>query len=124
MPSEDPQNLTLLEALHTTPARRYLSTETIGDDVVRTLLDAAVRGPSGGNTQRWAWIVVRDEKTKAQLAEGARGGGDKASGPRRDQILASGALSEANFRAADHLAAHLEEAPVWIIPVLLGAAKS
>ncbi|WP_127500787.1 nitroreductase family protein [Actinoplanes solisilvae] len=33
-------------------------------------------------------------------------------------------LGAANFRAADHLAYHLEEAPVWIFPVLLGAAKS
>ncbi len=33
-------------------------------------------------------------------------------------------MSKASFLAADHLANHLEEAPVWIIPVLLGAAKS
>ena len=30
----------------------------------------------------------------------------------------------ANSRAGDYLAAHIEEAPVWIFPVLLGAAKS
>ena len=128
MPSEDPQALPLLEALHSTPSRRYLSTEPISDEIVRTLLDAAVRGPSGGNSQRWAWIVVRDPQVKAQIAAWYREGWDKNYGSRRDEILSAapdpGGMSPTSFRAADHLAAHLEEAPVWIFPVLLGAAKA
>jgi nitroreductase len=128
MPSEDPQALPLLDALHSTPSRRYLSTEPISDEIVRDLLDAAVRGPSGGNTQRWAWIVVRDPQVKAQIAEWYREGWDKNYGSRRDQFLGADAtpegMSAASFRAGDHLAAHLEEAPVWIFPVLLGAAKA
>ena len=128
MPSEDPQALPLLEALHSTPSRRYLSTEPISDEIVRTLLDAAVRGPSGGNSQRWAWIVVRDPQVKAQIAAWYREGWDKNYGSRRDEILSAapdpGGMSPNSFRAADHLAAHLEEAPVWIFPVLLGAAKA
>ena len=128
MPSEDPQALGLLEALHSTPARRYLSTEPIGDDVVRAVLDAAIRGPSGGNSQRWAWIVVRDPGVKARIAEWYREAWEKQYGSRRDQFRTADAsddgLSAAGFRAADHLAAHLEEAPVWIFPVLLGAARS
>jgi nitroreductase len=113
----------LLEALHTTPSRRYLSPDPIDDDVIRALLDAAIRGPSGGNSQRWAWIVVRDQTTKATIADLYRDSWMKAYGSRKDQILASG-FSVANFRAAEHLANHLEEAPVWIFPVLLGAAKA
>jgi len=46
--------LTVLEALHSTPARRYLSAEPIPDDVLWAILDAAIRGPSGGNAQHWA----------------------------------------------------------------------
>jgi nitroreductase len=125
MPSPEPQAVPLLEALHSTPARRYLSTEPIGDDIVRELLDAAIRGPSGGNSQRWAWIVVRDPQVKAKIAEWYREGWEQHYGSRREQILAApGDMSAASFHAADHLAAHLEEAPVWIFPVLLGAAKS
>lgn len=127
MSPEDPSGLSLLEGLHSTPARRYLSSEPIADDVVRALLDAAVRAPSGGNTQRWAWIVVRDPQVKSQIAEWYREAWEKAYGTRREQILADDSpdgLGAANFRAADHLAAHLEEAPVWIFPVLLGAARS
>ena len=128
MPSEDPQSLTVLQALHSTPSRRYLSTEPISDEIVRALLDAAIRGPSGGNTQRWAWIVVRDPRVKAQIAEWYREGWNQNYGSRRAQFedagAADGAMSLASFRAGDHLASHIEEAPVWIFPVLLGAAKS
>jgi nitroreductase len=117
----------LLEALHTTPSRRYLSPAPIDDDVIRALLDAAIRGPSAGNGQRWAWIVVRDQSTKAKIAELYRDSWTKTYASRKDQILANDdkdGMSAKTYHAADHLAAHLEEAPVWIFPVLLGAAKS
>jgi len=117
--------LTVLEALHSTPARRYLSTEPIGDEIVREILDAAVRGPSGGNTQRWAWIVVRDPEVKAKIAEFYLEGWNQNYGVNREAILADPkSPAAATFRAGDHLANHLAEAPVWIFPVLLGAAKS
>ena len=122
------QDIPLLEALHSTPARRYLSAEPIGDDIVRALLDAAIRGPNGGNQQRWTWIVLRDPAVKARIAEFYREGWEGSYGKLREYMLgqpesADGA-GPANFRAGDHLAAHLEEAPVWIFPVLLGAAAS
>jgi nitroreductase len=128
MPSAEPEPLPVLEALHSTPARRYLSDEPIPDDVLRALLDAAVRGPNGGNAQRWAWIVVRDPEIKARIAGFYREGWENHYGKYRDAILgAAGAgdpSGQANFRAGDHLAAHLEEAPVWIFPVVLGAGQS
>ena len=61
--------LGVLEALHTTPSRRYLSTEPIPDEVIWAILDAAVRGPSGGNRQGWGWVVVTDPAIKAQVAQ-------------------------------------------------------
>jgi nitroreductase len=118
MPSHEPEALPVLEALHTTPSRRYLSTEPIPEEVIRALLDAAVRGPSGGNTQLWAWIVVRDPAVKAQIADWYREGWNGTYGTR------DGVTKDAVFRASGHLAEHLEEAPVWIFPVLLGPAKS
>ena len=120
--------ITVLEALHSTPARRYLSSEPIGDDLIRKLLDAAIRGPNGGNMQRWAWIVLRDPAVKAQIAAFYREGWEKLYGVHREVMLAqpesANGQGPANFRAGDHLAAHIEEAPVWIFPVLLGAARS
>ncbi|MEV6494871.1 nitroreductase family protein [Actinoplanes sp. NPDC051633] len=122
------ESLPLLEALHSTPSRRFLSTDPIPDDVLWELLDAAVRGPSGGNTQRWAWIVVRDEGLKKRIAAWYRDGWNNAYGVHKERILAGGdadgGVGRRGFLAAEHLAEHLEEAPVWVIPVLLGAAGS
>ena len=115
----------LMEALHSTPARRYLSADPIPDEVLRDLLDAAIRGPNGGNVQRWAWIVVRDQEIKDRIAAFYLEGWEKSYGVHREKILAGGSdFGAANFRAGDHLAHHLAEAPVWVIPVLLGPAKS
>ena len=124
----EPEALTVLEALHSTPSRRFLSTEPIPDEVITAVLDAAVRGPSGGNTQRWAWIVVRDPELKKRIADWYRDGWESMYGSREDQILGAadepGGVGPRTYRAAAHLAEHLEEAPVWVIPVLLGAARS
>lgn len=126
MPVTEPEPLPVLEALHSTPARRYLSAEPISDEVIRALLDAAIRGPSGGNRQGWAWIVVTDPAVKSQIAGWYREGWEAAYGRRRDEILAAagspGALSRASYLAAEHLAGHIAEAPVWIFPVLRDAA--
>lgn len=125
----EPTELSVLEALHSTPARRYLSAEPIPDDVVWALLDAAVRGPSGGNTQRWGWVVVTDQDKKDRLAAFYKEGWDAAYGHRKEEILANGGspdgtLSARSYLAADHLAAHLAEAPVFVIPVLRKASRS
>jgi nitroreductase len=125
MPNAEPEALPVLEALHSTPARRYLSDRPIDDEIIRALLDAAVRGPNGGNQQRWAWIVVRDPGIKARIAEFYRAGWEGSYGKYREHILAGDdAAAKTNFRAGDHLAAHLEQAPVWVVPVLLGVAGS
>jgi nitroreductase len=120
--------LTALEALHTTPARRYLSTEPIPDDVLWAILDAAIRGPSGGNTQYWGWVVVTDQEIKDRVAVWYRENWEAAYGSRREEILSTPAgsrgLTPRGFLGAEHLAHHLHEAPVWVFAVLRGAAES
>jgi len=54
------QSLSALEALHSTPSRRYLAPDPIPEDVLWAILDAAIRGPSGGNAQHWGWLVLTD----------------------------------------------------------------
>ena len=127
MPVPNAEPLPVLDALHSTPARRYLSAEPVSDDVVWAILDAAVRGPSGGNQQSWGWVVVTDPAIKQQVAGWYREGWSKAYGHRREQILAaappaSAGLSRRSFLGAEHLAQHIEEAPVWIFPVLRNGA--
>ncbi len=123
---QPPEALPVLEALHSTPARRYLAPDPIPDEVLWAILDAAIRGPSGGNSQPWGWVVVTDQQIKKQVATWYRENWEAAYGRRRDEILAGpsdpGGLSPRGFLGAEHLAHHLEDAPVWVFPVLQGAA--
>jgi len=123
------QPLTALEALHSTPARRYLSPDPIPDDVLWEILDAAIRGPSGGNAQHWGWVVVTDQEVKDRVAAWYRENWEAAYGSRREQILSgatgtSGGLTPRGFLGAEHLAHHIHEAPVWVFAVLRGAADA
>lgn len=125
-PPEPP--LTAVEALHSTPARRYLSREPIPDEVLWAVLDAAIRGPSGGNGQHWGWVVVTDQDVKDRVAAWYRENWDAAYGSRREEILSapegSTGLTPRGFLGAEHLALHLHEAPVWVFAVLRGAADA
>ena len=135
--------LDVLEAIHSTPARRYLGPDPIPDEVLWELLDAAIRGPTGGNSQIWGWVVVRDEAKKAQIAawwkgvfEATYGRADPAAleGGGRVQfadftkvVESETGLDAAGLRSVTYLANHIGEAPVLIVPVLTnvgGGAES
>jgi nitroreductase len=120
------ESLSALEALHSTPSRRYLAPDPIPEEVLWAILDAAIRGPSGGNSQAWGWVVVADEEVKRRVAGWYRQNWENAYGQHRDRILAgdagSSGLTPRGFLGAEYLANHLEEAPVWVFPVLRNAA--
>lgn len=58
----------LFEALYTTRAMRRVSGEPVPAEVVAGMLDAAVRAPSGGNSQNWRFLVVTDLQVREELA--------------------------------------------------------
>ena len=93
------------------------------------ILDAAIRGPSGGNTQHWGWVVVTDQQVKDRVAAWYRENWEAAYGSRRAEILnatgeAPRGLTPRGFLGAEHLAHHIHEAPVWVFAVLRGAADA
>jgi nitroreductase len=56
------------EALYTTRAMRRVKPDPIPQDVQARILDAAIRAPSGGNSQAWRFLLIDDPQIKAQLA--------------------------------------------------------
>jgi nitroreductase len=89
-------------------------------DVVLDCLRAATQAPTGGNTQRWRWLVVDDPSARAGLADLYR----RSSGPYlsagRSAIEQSGRHDmDRIFDSSDYLADHLHEVPVHVIPCLL-----
>jgi len=67
MTTRDP--IDVVDAIFSTRSMRYLMPDPIPGDVIWDLLDAAIRGPTGGNMQQWAWIVVTDRDKKRAIAE-------------------------------------------------------
>ncbi len=58
----------LFQALYTTRAMRRVHPDPVPEEVVRAMLDAAVRAPSGGNAQQWRFVPVTDKALIGELA--------------------------------------------------------
>jgi nitroreductase len=107
------------EAIHSTRAVRRLRADPVPDDVLRRVLEAATCGPTGGNTQPWRVVAVRDAGTRRALQALYRPLWDAYAASHRARL--AGAPPEAlerqerMLRAADHLAHHLHEAPVILV---------
>ncbi len=59
--------MTIYEALYTTRAMRRVKKDPIPRDVQARILDAAIRAPSGGNSQGWRFLVVDDPAVRGKL---------------------------------------------------------
>ena len=57
------------EALYTTRAMRRVSEDPIPDDILKQMVDAGIRAPSGSNRQGWKFIVVTDPEIRNQLGD-------------------------------------------------------
>ena len=55
------------EALYTTRAMRRVKPDPIPDEVQQRILDAAIRAPSGGNVQGWAFMLVDDPAQREKI---------------------------------------------------------
>ena len=114
----------LHEALYTTRAMRRLAPDPIPEDVVARILDAAVRGPSGGNLQRYRFLTVTDPATRAAVAALYRSAFEELIATRYADVqerLRTGdpadpavAQSARIDRSARWLAEHVGEAPLLL----------
>ncbi len=59
----------IYEALKERRSVRKYKTDLVSEDKLKRILDAGRVAPSWANKQCWRFIVVRDEKKKAQLAD-------------------------------------------------------
>jgi nitroreductase len=57
----------VFEALYTTRAMRRVKPDPIPLDIQDKILDAAIRAPSGGNSQNWKFMLVDDPAMRAEL---------------------------------------------------------
>ena len=75
MPEE---SSSLFEIMATTRSMRRLKPDPVPAELIRKILDAGVSAPSGGNMQRWRFLVIRDpasgqHRTALQALASGRG---------------------------------------------------
>ena len=105
----------LYEAMSTLRAVRRLRPDPVPDDVLQRVLQAAAWAPTGGNTQPWRVVLVKDSARKARLGELYLQGWQSYSKEHRsllDDI--PDALRDKQLRmlaAGDHLSDHFGEVP-------------
>jgi nitroreductase len=113
----------LTEALYTTRAMRRVTTEPIPSDVQQRILDAAIRAPSGGNTQNWRFLLVDDPAVRAKVAPLYRAALSELwtgfYAPRFEAASADPDSDDSKqlFRikaSADHLADHFADVPLLL----------
>jgi nitroreductase len=69
----------LFDAIYSARALRRLKPDPVPEEIITRILDAAIRAPSAGNAQNWAFIVVRDGEQRRLLAMIYRKASDIAS---------------------------------------------
>lgn len=119
----------IYEALYTTRAMRRVRPDPIPLDTQARILDAAVRAPSGGNTQNWRFLLVDDPDVKAQIGPNYKDSiAQLWTSIYADRLAAAAAEPEAESsiqmvkvqRSAQWLADHFEEVPLFLFAFVQG----
>ncbi len=111
--------LDVFEAIHTARALRKLKPDPVPEALITRILDAAIRAPSAGNAQGWAFVVVRDAEQRRKLGAIYREASDIAGA----MYAARGRpphVTEAQFQSmltsGAYLWDHMADAPVILVP--------
>jgi nitroreductase len=111
------------EALYTTRAMRRVRPDPIPMDLQARILDAAIRAPSGGNSQNWRFLLVDDHDVIGQIAPLYRDGLDQLwKSFYAERLAAARATPDtpesqsmlAVQRSAQWLADHFEDVPLFL----------
>ncbi len=116
------------EVLSTQRAIRRLKPDPIPEDAIRTILEAAICAPSGGNRQGWSFVVIRDPELRAKIGEYYREAFFNELLDLPYYRAAAAAPPESALgkvlASSRHLAEHMGEAPVLILACLESAGMS
>jgi nitroreductase len=123
-----PEDQNLFEIMGTTRSMRRLKADPVPTSLIRRVLEAGTFAANGGNMQSWRFLVIRDPAIKAEVGAYYRRAWHEQAGPRyRAGGPAPGTTPAAFNRmldAVDYLADHFHEAPVWIVPCMMGSAPT
>jgi len=111
----------LFEAMYSARALRRLKPDPVPDELIRKILDAAIRAPSAGNSQHWAFVVVRDSEMRRKLGSIYRKGSDIAKAiyqARGRPVHMTDEQYQRMMSSGAYLWEHMGDAPVLLVPCL------
>jgi nitroreductase len=112
----------LFEIMENCRAMRRLKPDPVPDELIEKILHAGVCAPSGGNAQKWRFLVIKDRKIKETVQVWYKKAYDEWIGPRYASIEPPPGVSKEKFRrqheAVEYLTNHFAEAPVWVVACL------
>lgn len=110
------EDVPLLEGIRTTRSIRRLRPDPVPRALIRKVCEAGTFAPSGGNRQPWSFIAVTDPERRAFIAERYRSAFVSYERPILEAMQSPDYPEQRrrNVRAAQHLAAHLHQAPVLL----------
>jgi nitroreductase len=89
-------------------------------ELILECLEIALQAPTGGNTQRWRWVIVDDPDKKARLADMYREGWTPYLESQKKVRVDQGLDPDTRVSdSADYLADHFHEVPAMLVPCLL-----
>jgi nitroreductase len=128
MAEETASTTDLFQIIRAARSMRRLKPDPVPNELIRKILEAGVCAPSGGNMQRWRFLVVRDLQIKLTVGAYYKRAWYEQVAPRYRAGEPSPGMSRERFLrlldAAEYLAAHIHEAPVWIVPCLEGGTPT
>jgi nitroreductase len=107
-----PEEIGLFEAMYSQRAVRAFKPDPVPDEVIRKLIEAATKAPSGSNRQGWKFLVIRDVELKRKIGE--------YYNRARESRYGGGAAPVSNIpprrqAASNYMAEHMHEVPVLIL---------
>ena len=106
-----PEEIGLFEAMYSQRAIREFKPDPVPDELVRRLIEAATKAPSGSNRQDWRFLVIRDYETKRKIGEYY----NQARSSRYGAGAPPSNIPARRRAASDYMAEHLQDVPVLIL---------
>lgn len=126
MTGQDRLTMPIGEAMFTQRSIRRLRPDPIPDEDIRTIIEAAIKAPSGGNTQPGRWLVLTDREVIQQFgalyheAWWAKRRDEGKPWTRREDIPAEEKVPRAAAKLADEIA----DAPCIVLALTTGKGQA
>ena len=109
------EEMGVFETIHSMRAMRRLKPDPVQTEMIRKILDAGIRAPSGQNLQAWAFVVLQEPDNKQFFQERYHQAMLDRFGDAVKVDPSDKSPWAKTVRAAMHLAEHMHEAPVLLL---------